>query len=112
LVWAAARFVWWRALAVADFRREYGLSTDDIERLPAVEFAQLMIGLSRRSEIARRIAGDPETAALAAAFGGQPQPSQQKYQKQATVPKGQDYLNAARRLHGRVKIVKQGEASA
>jgi hypothetical protein len=110
MCWAACLFVWWRPLAVADFRREYGVS--DLSTLSAVEFAQLVIGLSRRSEVMRKIGGDPEEQMLAAMTGTrQPGPArQQPSQTKPEVPKGEDYIRAARRLHGKVHVIRRGDA--
>jgi hypothetical protein len=112
MLWAACFFVWWKPLAVADFRREYQLSTADLAHLPAVEFVQLVIGLSRRSEVSRRVSGDPEDQLLSALSGGRVRTSapQQRYRKKPEVPKGDEYVRAARRLHGRVHVVKAGDA--
>lgn len=103
-------FIWWWPLAVADFRREYGLSVDDLQNIPAVEFAQLVIGLSRKSEISRRVAGDPEDKLIEVLTGqkarGRPAP-QQRYPQKPTVKTGDEYVRSVRRLHGKIHVVKQ-----
>jgi hypothetical protein len=114
MCWAACLFVFWRPLAVADFRREYQVA--DLSQVSAVEFAQLVIGLSRRSEVMRKIGGDPEDRMLAAITGTrQAAPvaqQQQRSQKRPAVPSGNEYIRAARRLHGRVHVVKRGDVQA
>jgi hypothetical protein len=103
-------FVWWWPLAVADFRREYGLSVADLADVPAVEFAQLVIGLSRRSEISRRVSGDPEDKLIEALTGQRMRrapTSQQRYKEKPPVETGDEYVRSARRLHGRVHVVKE-----
>lgn len=110
-MWAAVTFVWWWPLAVADFRREYGLSVTDLAEVPASEFAQLMIGLSRRSEVSRRVSGDPEDRLIEVLTGAKirgPQKPQQKYEQKPTVETDKDaYVRSARRLHGKVHVVRQ-----
>lgn len=108
LLWAAVTFVWWWPLAVADFRREYGLSVADLRDVPAVEFAQLVIGLSRRSEVSRRVSGDPEDRLIEVLTGQKMrQAPQQRYQEKPPVKTGEEYVRSARRLHGRVHVVKE-----
>lgn len=113
MCWAACLFVYWRPLAVADFRREYQVA--DLSELSAVEFAQLVIGLSRRSEVMRKIGGDPEEQMMAAITGtrqASPMAHQQRSQKSPAVLSGDEYIRTARRLHGRVHVVKQGDVTA
>ena len=113
MCWAACLFVHWRPLAVADFRREYQVA--DLSQVSAVEFAQLVIGLSRRSEVMRKLGGDPEEQMMAAITGtrqGAPVAQQQRSQKRPAVPSGDEYIRAARRLHGRVHVVKRGDVQA
>lgn len=113
MCWAACLFVYWRPLAVADFRREYGVS--DLSQLSAVEFAQLTIGLSRRSEVMRKIGGDPEDRMLAAMTGARqnvPAQQQQRWQQKPPAPKGEQYIRQARRLHGKIHVIRRGDAPA
>lgn len=112
MLWAACVFVWWMPLAVADFRREYRLTVADLADLGAAEFTQLMVGLSRTAEVTRRIAGNPEDRLLSALTGARQQPPapQQRYKQTPKVLKGEEYVKAARRLHGKVHIVKPGDA--
>jgi hypothetical protein len=113
LMWAAVTFVWWWPLAVADFRREYGLSPADLADVPATEFAQLVIGLSRRSEVSRRVSGDPEDKLLEAVTGSRvrgPSRPQQRYTETPKVATGDDYIRSVRRLHGKVHVTKREKA--
>jgi hypothetical protein len=113
MCWTACLFVWHRPLAVADFRREYQIA--DLSKVSAVEFAQLVIGLSRRSEVMRKIGGDPEEQMMAAISGARQttQPGQQqRWQKpRQPVPTGEQYIKSARRLHGKVHVVRRGETT-
>lgn len=110
MVWAASVFVWWMPLAVADFRREYRLTVADLAEVGAAEFTQLMVGLSRTAEVTRRIAGNPEDRLLSALTGARPQQPQQTYRQKAKPLTGDAYVKAARRLRGKVHIVKSGDA--
>lgn len=111
MLWAASVFVWWMPLAVADFRREYRLTVSDLADIGAVEFTQLMVGLSRTAEVTRRVAGNPEDRLLSALTGAKQQPApQQRYKQEQKVLKGDDYVRSARRLHGKINIVTPGDA--
>jgi hypothetical protein len=80
-----------RALAVADFRREYGLSVTDLGRLPAVEWVQLLVGLSHRSRLFSVLSAQGAKTAKPATV--------------ASVPRGKEqYLAALGRLRGKVNV--------
>lgn len=78
-----------RVTLVADFRREYGVSWGDLARLPAVEWAQLTLGLSRRSRTVEALS-DPK----------------RRQQRSPQTPRTREqYVAAARRLRGKVHVV-------
>lgn len=100
MLWTAHRLT-----LVADFRREYGISVADLERLPATEWAQLTLGLSHKSRTLHILAEAKKPAGQA---GGPQQKS-----SQAPVPSSVDaYRAAASRLRGRVTFVKPSGGSA
>lgn len=81
-----------RVTLVADFRREYGLSWGDLASLPAVEWAQLTLGLSRRSRTVETLA-DPK----------------RRQQRSTQTPRTpEQYVAAARRLRGKVHVSSRG----
>jgi hypothetical protein len=80
-----------RVTLVADFRREYGISWGDLSRLPAVEWAQLTLGLSRRSRTIEAMS-DPK----------------RRQQRSVETPRTpEQYVRSARRLRGKVHVVQQ-----